>query len=85
MRILLLLIMSTFAIAQLPQTPESVVNFLASTASALSEAHSIYPTIASSAGPFLDHFDPNMPGFATLRDDAEALVAEAWSVLPSKS
>lgn len=77
MRTLLFLITSALAMAQLPQTPKSAIDFLASTASALSEAHSEQPSIASDAGPFLDHFDSNMPGFAALRDEVEALVAEA--------
>lgn len=77
MRTALLLIVCGTAFGQLPQTPQSVVDFIAGTASALSEAHSIYPTIPSSAEPFLESFDPNMPGFTTLRDDVESLVAEA--------
>jgi len=71
------LMFSSEAVAQMPQTPESVVDFVASAASALSQAHSIDPTVASDAGPFLDHFDSDMPGFATLRDNVEAMVAEA--------
>ncbi len=76
MRALLLMTVSV-AMAQTTQTPQSVVDFLASAASALSEAHSLRPSIASDAGPFLDHFDSDMPGFATLRDELEALVTEA--------
>lgn len=77
MRPLLFMIATGTALAQLPQTPQSVVDFIAGAANALSDAHSIYPTIPSSAEPFLDYFDPNMPGFTMLRDDVEALVAEA--------
>lgn len=73
----LILVTVSIAMAQTPETPKSVVDFLASAASALSEAHSLRPSIASDAGPFLDHFDSDMPGFATLRDELEALVAEA--------
>ena len=40
MRALLFLITSSLAIAQLPQTPQSVVDFLAGAAGALSQAHS---------------------------------------------
>lgn len=77
MRTALFLTTAVFAMAQLPQTPQDVTDFLASAASALSEAHSIYPTVASDAGPFLDHFDSNMPGYTDLRNNVEALVAEA--------
>lgn len=73
----LILMTVSIAMAQTPPTPQSVVDFLASAASALSEAHSLRPTIASDAGPFLDHFDSNMPDFATLRNELEALVTEA--------
>lgn len=78
MRILPVLIASALALsAQLPETPQSVVDFLASTASALSEAHSEHPSIASSAELFLDHFDSNMPGYAQLSGDVQALVVQA--------
>jgi hypothetical protein len=51
--------------------PPDVVQFLRSTATALANAHD------NGAQEFLDHFDRSMPGFATLRDEVEALVARA--------
>jgi hypothetical protein len=62
-----------FAIAALamPDSPE-MVTFLRSTAAALAEAHDEHD-----ARTFLDHFDRAMPGFATLRQQVEELVARA--------
>ncbi len=57
------------------QTPADVVEFFRATANALAEAHSKDRDFPSDAGPFLDNFDPNMPGFATLRDEIQALVS----------
>lgn len=63
--------------AALPNPPRSVTDFLGSAATALAEAHSRNSKYPSDAGPFLDHFDPEMPGLAALRGDVGGLVAEA--------
>ncbi len=65
------------AAAVMAQSPPDVVEFFRATASALSEAHSNDRDFRSDAGPFLDNFDPKMPGFATLRDEVQALVSAA--------
>lgn len=57
--------------------PPDVLDFFRATAEALSLSHSEDPCFPSSARPFLDRFDPSMPGYAELRDDVEALVAVA--------
>jgi hypothetical protein len=77
MRTLLLVMTGGMALAQLPQTPQSVVDFLASAAGALSQAHSDDSTIPSDAGRFFDHFDSNMPGLATLKGYVEGLVVQS--------
>jgi hypothetical protein len=77
MRALLFLITSSLAMAQLPQTPQSVIDFLAGAAGALSQAHSDDSAAPSDAGPFFDYFDSNMPEYSTLRGYVEALVAQA--------
>jgi hypothetical protein len=64
----LLLVAAALAMADSPE----MVNFLRSTAAALAEAHDEHDTRA-----FLDQFDHSMPGFATLRDQVEELVARA--------
>ena len=50
------------------QTPQDVVEFFRDVAGDLSQNN---PT------GFLDHFDRNMPGFATFRDEIEALLGSA--------
>jgi hypothetical protein len=77
MRTLLFFFTSFLATAQLPKPPQSVIDFLASAATALSEAHSQDSSYPSDPGPFLDHFDSDMPGFGSLRGDVEGLVTEA--------
>jgi hypothetical protein len=72
MRGSLFLMAAAIAVAQ---TPADVVEFFRATANALAEAHSKDRDFSSDAGPFLDRFDPNMPGFATLRDEIQALVS----------
>ena len=61
--------------AQTP--PPDVLNFFRSVVDALAQGHSDDPLFASNAGPFLDKFDPKMPGYSTLRDEVEALLASA--------
>ncbi len=75
MRQCLLLIAASAAIAQTP--PADVVNFVRSVADALAQGHSDDPLFASDASPFLDKFDPKMPGYSTLRDEVESLLATA--------
>lgn len=64
-------LLMTLAALAMADSPE-MVTFLRSTASALAEAHDEH-----NAREFLDQFDHAMPGFATLRDEVEELVARA--------
>jgi hypothetical protein len=61
----LVLIATVLALAQ---TPAGVVEFFRILAEALSQKN---------ASDFLDKFDGNMPGYATLRDEIETLLAAA--------
>jgi hypothetical protein len=53
-----------FAVGGLAETPKDVMDFLRSAVDAL---------VDQDANGFLDHFDRNMPGFSTLRDEAAVL------------
>ncbi len=53
-----------FAVGGWAETPKDVIDFLRSAAEALAD---------QDANGFLDHFDRNMPGFSTLRDEAAVL------------
>lgn len=64
----LLLAVAALATAETPE----MVTFVRTTAAALAEAHDDH-----NARQFLDRFDSAMPGFATLRDEVEELVARA--------
>jgi hypothetical protein len=77
MRALLLMIACGAAMAQLPQTPQDVVDFLASSANLLANAHSENSQYPSDAGPFLDRFDTSMPGYPELSGDVQGLVAQS--------
>jgi hypothetical protein len=59
------------------QSASDVVLFVRSLASTLAQAHDADGLGRADAGPFLDHFDPKMPGFSTLRDEIESLVTRA--------
>lgn len=72
MRRCLILIAAAVAMAQTP--PADVMSFFRSVADALAQGHSDDPLFASDAGPFLEKFDPKMPGYATLRDEVESLL-----------
>jgi hypothetical protein len=58
------LLFLVFAVGASAETPKDVVDFLQSAAEALAD---------QDANGFLDHFDRNMPGYSTLRDEAAAL------------
>ena len=62
MRTLLLLL--AFAVSSWAETPKDVMDFLRTAAEALADQN---------GDGFLDHFDRNMPGFATLRDEVAVL------------
>ena len=59
------------------QSRPDVVSFVRSLAAALANAHDADGQGRNDAGPFLDHFDNSMPGYAALRDEVEALVTRA--------
>lgn len=59
-----LLVVLVCAVSGWAETPKDVVEFLQSAAEALAD---------QDPNGFLDHFDRNMPGFSTLRDEAAAL------------
>ena len=59
------------------QSAPDVVDFLHSTAAALASAHDPQSTGRPDARPFLEQFDPAMPGFAELRAEVEELVSRA--------
>ena len=59
------------------QSAPDVVSFLHSTAAALASAHDTSATGRPDAGPFLENFDRDMPGFAAFRDEIQELVARA--------
>jgi hypothetical protein len=63
------------AVLAMAQTPSDVVDFFRGVASTLDQAHSDDPNFPTDARPFLDKFDPRMPGFAAFRDEIEAVVA----------
>jgi hypothetical protein len=65
----------TAAVAFAQSSPE-VVLFVRSLASTLTQAHDADGVDRPDAMLFLDHFDPNMPGYAELRDDVESLITE---------
>ena len=65
MRIALFLIAATLALAQ---TPQDVVEFFRDVAGDLAQ---------NNPSEFLDHFDRNMVGYATLRDEIESLLSAA--------
>jgi len=64
-RIALFLIAATLALAQ---TPQDVVEFFRDVAGDLAQ---------NNPSEFLDHFDRNMVGYATLRDEIESLLSAA--------
>jgi hypothetical protein len=61
------------ALASAQSSPE-VLELLRSVATTLSDAHSAGPHNEPDARPFFENFDSAMPGFATFRDEIEALV-----------
>jgi len=65
------------ALAALAQSSPDVVSFIRSVGSALAQAHDADGLGRPDASPFLDKFDPNMPGYSTLRDEIETLVTRA--------
>ncbi|MGH9559255.1 MAG: hypothetical protein ACRD30_08435 [Bryobacteraceae bacterium] len=73
-RALMLLAMAAVAMAQ---TRPDVLDFFESLAHALSNAHSGGDQGTSDIGPFLDKFDPAMPGYAKLRNDVEELAVRS--------
>jgi hypothetical protein len=64
-RAILLLFSATLAIAQ---TPQDVIEFFRDVAGDLAQ---------NNPSGFLDHFDQNMAGYATLRDEIEGLLGAA--------
>lgn len=59
------------------QTPDDVIRFLRSTASALADAHGGGALGTNDPRAFLECFDSSMPRFVELRDEIETLVARA--------
>ncbi len=56
------------------QSSPDVVRFFQSVGSALAEANNADGLGHADARPFLDKFDPAMPGYAEVRDDVESLI-----------
>jgi hypothetical protein len=56
------------------QSAQDVVELFRSVGAALSNAHSGGPHNEPDAAPFLENFDPAMPGYATFRNEIEELV-----------
>ena len=70
-----LLLFALLATAQ-DSTPPDVLSFLHALGTDLANAHpDPVNNPEGSARPFLDHFDPAMPGYAKLRDEVEDLTA----------
>lgn len=61
------------ALARAQSSPD-VVSFFQSLGSALAQANNADGMGHPDAQPFLDKFDPAMPGYAELRDDVETLI-----------
>ncbi len=59
------------------QSAQDVVELFRSVAAALSNAHSGGPHNEPDVQPFLENFDPAMPGYATFRNEIEDLVGTA--------
>src|SRR5271154_4167864 len=59
------------------QTPDDLISFLRSAATALAGAHGGDLRGTNDAGPFLEHFDSGMPQFAEFREEIETLVERA--------
>lgn len=67
------LLLAASALAQ----SEDVVTFFRTVAATLAEAHDSDGNGRPDARPFLENFDPNMPGYSQLRDEIETLVTAA--------
>lgn len=59
------------------QSSPDVVSFLQSTGAALANGHDGGIRGEPDIGPFLDNFDPAMPGFVAFRSEIEELLARA--------
>jgi hypothetical protein len=59
------------------QSSPDVVSFLQSTGAALANGHDGGIRGEPDIGPFLDHFDPDMPGFVEFRDEIQDLLTQA--------
>ena len=55
--------------------PRDVIEFFQDVTRALADAHTDDTTLPVSAAGFLEHFDPDMPGYAQLRENVEDLVS----------
>jgi hypothetical protein len=66
-----------FAALAWAQSSPDVVSFLQSTGAALANGHDGGIRGEPDIGPFLDHFDPDMPGFVEFHDEIEDLLTRA--------